>query len=402
MPEDLDIATRYLRSPSLIFSSFGVLYLVLVWTSPFLAPLYLALFFFLLAFYLAFLFPNGKEWGDQRRLLLHQSVQQNNMQHPPYVHHTSHYMVNSRGQLNYTQQWKPTSDKQPKGIIVILHGYADHTSGLKNAIAHWLVSEGYLAAGIDYPGHGRSDGLHVDIPSFDPIVTDCLQYIDVVRADHPNLPVFLLSESMGGAVAFLLSTHTKLASTIDGTIFLSPMCQIATEMTPPAMMVRVLLLLMRVAPRLAITPTPDVAGMAFKDRSYFEQAQRSVIYYSRMPRLSTAANMLFSSLEVAKRLHELKVPFLICHGEADKVTDPRMSKRMYEEAGSEDKTLRMYENGWHSLLIGEEDSIMERVRADISKWLNERSEKHITAAGNSGSTGSGNGKVRDTREEKKK
>jgi len=397
MPDTLDYTTRYLRSPKLIFSSFGVLYLVLVWTSPFLAPLYLALFFALLAFYLAFLYPNGKEWGDQRRLLLHNALQQSGNPHPSYVHHSSHYMVNERGQLNYTQQWRPNSDKPPKGIIVILHGYADHTSGLKNAIAHWLVSEGYLAAGLDYPGHGRSDGLHVDIPSFEPIIADCLQYIDYVRKDYPNLPVFLFSESMGGAVAFLLSTHTKLASTIAGTIFLAPMCQIAPEMTPPAFMVRALLVLMRIVPQLAITPTPDVAVMAFKDRSFFETAQRSVVYYSRMPRLSTAANMLFSSLDVAKRLHELRIPFIICHGEADKVTAPAMSRRMYEEAGSEDKTLRMYPNGWHSLLVGEEESIIKSVKADIIGWLNERSEKHATAAANGAASASGKGREKDER-----
>lgn len=391
MPEPVPFTTRYLRSPALVFSSFGLLYLVLVWTSPFLAPLYLALFFLILAFYLAFIFPTGKEWGDQRRLLLHNVLQQSGSPHPSYVHHSSHYLVNERGQLNYTQQWKP-ADKQPKGLIIILHGYADHTSGLKNSIAHWLVSEGYLAAGIDYPGHGRSDGLHVDIPSFDPIIADCLQFIEYVRAEYPNLPVFLFSESMGGAIAFLLSTNSKLASTIDGTIFLAPMCQIAPEMTPPAFTIQALLLLMRLVPQLAITPTPDVANMAFKDKTYYEQAKHSVVYYSRMPRLSTAANMLFSSLAVAKRLPELHVPFLICHGEADKVTDPRMSRRMYEEAGSKDKTLKMYPNGFHSLLIGEDESIMKSVKTDIASWLNERTEKHVAPGGTSSAGSRGRGK----------
>ena len=396
MPEALDFQTRYLRSPSLIFGSFAALYFVLVWTSIFLAPLYLGLFFFLAAFYLAFLLPNGKEWGDQRRLLLHNALQQSGSPHPAFVHHSSHYMLNARGQLNYTQQWRPAHDAPIRGLIVILHGYADHTSGLKNAVAHWLVSEGYLAAGIDHTGHGRSDGLHVDIPSFEPIVADALQFIDTVRAEHPTLPVFLFSESMGGAIAFLLSTHTKLAATLDGTIFLSPMCQISPEMTPPAFTIRLLLALMRVVPRLPITPTPDVAYMAFKDPSYFETAQRSVVFYPRLPRLSTAANMLFSSLDVARRLPELRVPFIICHGEADKVTSPAMSRRMYEEAGSADKTLKLYPNGYHSLLVGEEEHITAKAKADIAQWLNERSAKH-TAAGKSGAT---NGKAKA--EEQKK
>ena len=202
------------------------------------------------------------------------------------------------------------------------------------------MKDGFHVAGMDFPGHGRSDGLHVDIPSFDPIIDDLLQFIDDVRAElPPNLPLFLFSESMGGAIAFLLSTrHPSLFA---GSIFCSPMCQIAPDMTPPRPMVQGLLLLMRLFPRLPITPTPDVADLTFKRPEVWEQVKTSVVYYNRMPRLSTAANMLFSSLAVAEQLHDLRLPFLICHGEDDRVTDPRMSQRMHDEAASTDKTLKV-------------------------------------------------------------
>ena len=131
MPEVASYTTRFLRSPRLIFLSFGFLYLTLVWTSPFLAPLYLAVFFVVAAFYLSFLAPTGKEWGDQRRLLMHLSdTRTPTFEHPPYVRHTRRYMINKRGQVNYTQQWTPSApNARPKGIVLILHGYADHSSG---------------------------------------------------------------------------------------------------------------------------------------------------------------------------------------------------------------------------------------------------------------------------------
>ena len=340
MPEFIGYRTRFLRSPRLIFLSFGFLYLLVMLATPSFAPVYLALTFVTAAFFLSFVAPNGKEWGDQRRYLMHVSdTRTPTFEHPAHVHHTRRYMINKRGQVNYTQQWTPAAaNAQPKGVVIILHGYADHSSGLKHLTAHWLVQEGMHVVGLDYPGHGRSDGLHVDIPSFEPILDDVLQLVAEVKETHPSLPYFLFSESMGGAIAFLLATrHEALFA---GSIFCSPMCQIAPEMTPPSFTIHFLLLLMRIAPRLPITPTPDVADLTFKRPEIYQQVKTSVVYYARMPRLATAANMLFSSLAIAKQLHELRLPFLICHGEDDKVTDPRMSKRMYDEAASTDKTLK--------------------------------------------------------------
>ena len=380
MGQPVNWETRYLRSPRLIFLSFGFLYLVLVWTSPLIAPLYLLILFTLSAFYLAFLFPTGKEWGDQRRALLHHSDSNAPSEHPPYVKHSRAYVINKRGQVNFTQQWSPSSGAAPRGVVLILHGYADHTGGFKHLTAHWLVKAGYHVAGMDYPGHGRSDGLHVDLPSFDPVLDDVMQVVEQlmaeVRAKHPNTPLFLLSESMGGAVGFLLCT--KFESTFAGIIFLAPMCQIAPDMVLPWYVIQGLLLLNKVAPKLAITPTPDVADLCFKKPEVWEQVKSGAVYYASMPRLSTAANMYFSSLNITERLHELRVPFLICHGEDDKVTDPRMSKRMFQEAASLDKTIKLYPKAWHSLLMGEPEDVSNTVRGDILHWLQERTKDVAT------------------------
>src|ERR1700759_1047966 len=73
MPQQLSYTTLLLRHPKYIFLIAAVLYLALVWTSFFLGPVYLFLLCCAAAFYYAFLFPNGKEWGDQRRQLFHAS-----------------------------------------------------------------------------------------------------------------------------------------------------------------------------------------------------------------------------------------------------------------------------------------------------------------------------------------
>lgn len=65
----------------------------------------------------------------------------------------------------------------------------------------------------------------------------------------------------------------------------------------------------------------------------------------------------------------LRVPFLVLHGTADTVTDPEGSLKLYQEASSADKTIRLYEGYLHDLLFEPEK---EAIAADIIQWLNSR------------------------------
>ena len=67
------------------------------------------------------------------------------------------------------------------------------------------------------------------------------------------------------------------------------------------------------------------------------------------------------------------MPLLILHGEADIVTDPSVSKALYEKASSSDKKLNLYKDCFHSLLEGEPDEVIVRVFNDIISWLDEKS-----------------------------
>jgi dienelactone hydrolase len=71
---------------------------------------------------------------------------------------------------------------------------------------------------------------------------------------------------------------------------------------------------------------------------------------------------------------QVKMPFFILHGKADTVTDPEVSRALYERAASADKTLELYPGMWHGLTAGEPDENVELVFADIVAWLKERSQ----------------------------
>jgi acylglycerol lipase len=57
----------------------------------------------------------------------------------------------------------------------------------------------------------------------------------------------------------------------------------------------------------------------------------------------------------------------ILHGTLDKATMPAGSKEFYENAGSADKTLKLYEGHFHDLL---NDLGKEKVLSEIVTWIN--------------------------------
>ena len=45
-------------------------------------------------------------------------------------------------------------------------------------------------------GHGKSDGDRIHINDFHIYVRDVVQHVELLKAKHPGLPVFIIGESM--------------------------------------------------------------------------------------------------------------------------------------------------------------------------------------------------------------
>ena len=151
------------------------------------------------------------------------------------------------------------------------------------------------------------------------------------------------------------------------------MCKLSDAIKPPQTLICVLQQLAKVLPTWQITPSADILDKCFKRQDVFELAKRSPISIRRKPRLATAAEMLRITLDIEANLEKFNLPFLILHGENDKVTDPECSREMFKRASSNDKTLKIYPTAWHCLLSGETFEIVEQVKADIKDWI----DKHV-------------------------
>lgn len=282
------------------------------------------------------------------------------------------YEINSNGQEIFCKSWLPKPGVRIKGALCFCHGYGDTCTFFFEGIAKHIAASGYGVYAIDHPGFGLSEGLHGYVPSFDGIVDNVIEQFSLMkgRPEIRGLPHFIFGQSMGGAIA--LKALLKAPYEWDGIVLVAPMCKISKEMSPPLPLQKVLIFLSNLMPQAKLVPQKDLAELAFRELKKKLMAPYNVISYSDQTRLRTAVELLNATKYIESQVEKVASPMLILHGAADRVTDPTVSKFLYDNALSKDKTLKLYEDGFHCILEGEPDDRILTVLADIVSWLDSR------------------------------
>ncbi|XP_054794658.1 caffeoylshikimate esterase-like isoform X2 [Prosopis cineraria] len=254
------------------------------------------------------------------------------------IEYQEKYIENSRGMKLMTCRWV-SGKQEPKALVFMCHGYAMECSVTMKSAGRRLAEAGFEVYGMDYEGHGKSEGLAGLVSNFNDVIQDCSNFFSSIceKEENKKKMRYLLGESMGGAVALLL--HRKKPHFWDGAILVAPMCKIVDEMKPSPLVINMLTALSKIIPTWKLVPTKDIVDLAFKDS------------------------------EVRK---QVSLPFLVLHGEDDKVTDKSVSIQLHKVASSKDKTLKLYPGMWHSLLIGEPPENLDTIYKDIVDWLNDK------------------------------
>ncbi|CAI7750853.1 unnamed protein product [Closterium sp. NIES-53] len=290
------------------------------------------------------------------------------------VHHSSEYITNSRNIRLYTQSWLPAGRKA-LALLFFCHGYGSSCSWMMQLTAARFASEGFAVFGIDFEGHGKSDGLRCSFRSVEHLVDDCCAFFASVKAkpDSAGLPSFVYGESLGGAIAMTVALRDPDSWT--GLVMVSPMLRIKEDLQPSWAALQVLRVLATVIPDSAFVPTKgDLICLSFRDPAKLEVALKNPLRYCGKPRFGVAFELLRFADAVTASIPNLQLPFLVMHGRSDGVTDPDQSRNLHEKAPSKDKTLHIYPSAWHQLLQGEPEPEREEVWKDVLAWLKEKSQ----------------------------
>ncbi|KAJ4791323.1 alpha/beta-Hydrolases superfamily protein [Rhynchospora pubera] len=273
-------------------------------------------------------------------------------------------IATERGETLFVQSWIPVGVKA-KGVVVIMHGLNEH-SGRYDHLARKLNENGFKVYAMDWTGHGGSDGLHGYVQSLDHAVSDLKKFLNKLSVGSPDLPCFLFGHSTGGAIILKAVLDPKIQNQVDGIVMTSP----AVKVQPAHPLVATLApIFSLIAPRYQFSSAQKAGRPVSRDPEALRSKYSDPLVFTEPIRVRTGYEILRITSYLQHRLGEINVPFLVLHGTSDSVTDPNGSKRLHEEARSEDKCIRLYDGLLHDLLIEpEKDLILQ----DIVDWFKSR------------------------------
>ena len=276
------------------------------------------------------------------------------------MEHNTGNLLSADGIELYYQRWYP--DSAPRAAIAILHGIGGHSgqSTYTHLINH-LVPLGYSIYGLDLRGHGQSQGQRNTINKWEDYRSDLRMFIQMINNTESNRSIFLLGQSLGGLIALEYALHYQ--KELQGVIASAPALSILDMHPIKIVLLKVLSLIW---PHLILSPGFDISGLSRDSEEVQKLLDDPLTDLKTSPRLA---------VETMSALHwtqahatDFQLPLLLIHGTADPIIAPNVSQTFFNHIKFEDKTLRMYEGGFHQSFI---DSNHQQVFRDIEQWLDQ-------------------------------
>ncbi|XP_023644804.1 uncharacterized protein LOC17900907 isoform X2 [Capsella rubella] len=271
--------------------------------------------------------------------------------------------TSKRGDTLFTQSWTPVDSTKIRGLVVLLHGLNEHRY---SDFAKQLNVIGFKVYGIDWIGHGGSDGLHAYVPSLDYAVADLKSFLEKVIAENPGMPCFCVGHSTGGAIILKAMLDAKIEARVAGIVLTSPAVGVQPSHPIFGVIAPVLALLI---PRYQLSAAKKKIMPVSRDPEAVVAKYSDPLVYTGFIRARTGNEILRLGAHLLRNLNRIKVPFLVLHGTADTVTDPKGTQKLYEEASSLDKSIKLFDGLLHDLLFEPE---RESIAGVILDWLHQR------------------------------
>jgi alpha-beta hydrolase superfamily lysophospholipase len=258
------------------------------------------------------------------------------------------------------RSWRP--EGEPTAVLLALHGFNDYSRAFK-APGEWWADRGIATYAYDQRGFGETSyrGLWAGTEA---LVDDLKTAVRLLRARHPGTPLYLLGDSMGGAVVLVAMTGAKPPN-VDGAILVAPAVWARSQM--PFYMRGALWVAARLLPWAQVTGE----GLDIQASDNIERLRemgRDPLYVKRT-RIGALEGLTDLMSEALDRGGRLRAPALLLYGEKDEVIplEPTLAlwHRLPDGPRAEQRPA-LYAEGWHLLL---QDLGAERVLADIVAWI---------------------------------
>lgn len=265
----------------------------------------------------------------------------------------------SRGRIHH-DSWLP--DGEVRSAVLLLHGYGEHL-GLYEPLARRLVADGHAVHALDEVGHGRSDGERAVIESWDILVEDALRLVELIRVQHPGVPLSVIGHSGGALAAYLLTTRNPgLASAVvlsGGPLLPVDLFGAELEGEVPE------------------TDDLDPTGMLSSHPEYVDALLHDPLTYRGGFRHETLRAIIATWPEIDSSLATggPNLPVLLVHGEDDPVVPLEVSQSVAARVSG--AVLRTFPGDLHDVL-NEHDR--DEVHEVVAAWLAEQVSSPLAAS----------------------
>ena len=251
------------------------------------------------------------------------------------------------------------------GVIIAVHGLNDYSNFIKDSVS-FFNDEKLAVYSYDQRGFGESN-TRSRWSGKEALSADLATFIMLVKETHPHLPIYILGDSMGGAVT-IVTMAKKDPPKINGAILIAPAVWARSEM--PFYQRWLLWIAAHTVPwkkvsgeSLEITASDNIKMLRElgKDPLVIKETRIDVLYG-----LSNLMDEAYRSAE------SFRTNSLILYGKKDEIIPETPVFEFYKRLplrGQGKQQMILYENGYHMLL---RDLQSEIVMKDIVAWIRDQ------------------------------
>jgi alpha-beta hydrolase superfamily lysophospholipase len=257
----------------------------------------------------------------------------------------------------HVTHWLP--EGRPKAVVLLAHGYAEH-AGRYAYVAKRLTDAGYAIYAVDHWGHGASDGEGGFVPRFSAFLDGMSELLTLVEVNHGDTPRLLLGHSMGGLIATLFLIERQqafVAAALSGPAILP-------AEPPSRFTVWISRFLSRFFPRLGVLSL-DATGVS-RDPAVVAAYQADPLVYGGKIGARLGKEFMDAMAVAQADAPKIRLPILIQHGEADRLTAPAGSRYLFEHVSS----VEIYPGLFHEIYNEPE---RDAVLGDLIGWFDAHS-----------------------------
>jgi alpha-beta hydrolase superfamily lysophospholipase len=257
------------------------------------------------------------------------------------------------------RSWAPAGE--PRAVILALHGFNDYSKAFE-APGAYFARQGALTYAYDQRSFGDAPNTGI-WPGTEALTQDLRTAVRLVRQRHPDLPLILLGESMGGAVIMAALAEQPLPEA-SGIVLVAP--AVWSRDVMPAWQRTALNIAAHSIPAMQFTggdfgkvPSDNIAMLRKLSRD------PKVIKWTRVDAIYGLANLMDAAYDAAPALHG---NILIQFGDKEDIL-PETAMRQFEMRLPKTQCgvrLATYKSGFHMLLRDLKAAIVMR---DIAAWV---------------------------------